>query len=1536
MAERQQGVGRWRGLNTVEDPSVLEPGELVRGRNLVSRSGALTKRPGLLRLTTEGTVRAWPPYVPPVELPWVVQGDLWFVIEGPASGTVVVGDHWTLRLRATNRSLATATGFAAPGGLTLTVEGLNGSEAWVGFAELDLADGTDAGDPPTVTEGWSAGVWERLVTVADAAACSAIRLTLAYDGKTYAVEVFALALLAEIEVQLPAEGVTPGVEFGLLLVARDALGAVLPDFSGRTVSLAWDDGAATPVTVNDVAGTGFDERGWVDGIGEWSAVMPARGAADLLRVKALIGAVEEGTDETDIVEPFVLSFPTHAQAFQERTLRMEARGARNGLRTGFDGTGYSLAVEGYDAAGDVWEAWAGLVTFPGGTAPDAAAGWSGGVWSQVLRFTDAGVYSAVRLTLLRGAVEAATPVEAELHPVTRATVTMQGAVQATAGFAVQIVVQDEQGVAVMGFDGTSFALDAVDEDGTAVALTAEDSETAPAVTAGWSRGIWFGRIEFADAGGAETLTVRAKFAGTAIGWSTATIGAGLPGEVYGFAILLPTAIQDNVPFAIHLTALDFYQHLVEDYTGAELALRWTMVFEDGEEEVLVPDFGNKLAEIDTGTGWVDGVWGGPGSERYYTSRTSWARAQEIRLETLLGGEVRGSQTTTARLEYTLAVPSSVTAGNTYSVLITAADADGNPAEAYVGEGLQMRMYRNGVEQTVTRQPGNRVFGAFGPNLQVGWANGRWIGTVAAGSAGTVVYVLEYVEKQVATATLTVVESIVPPGLPEEPEEPEEPDEEEEEPEVVQLELSGPGVVYPGCGFGLGVRADRPSYEGEGATLAVTPGATPAPVIGSGWSGGEWSWTGRLSGGVAGGEMVATLAWDPVAWWYAQHPQSTATGGAPEGATQEDYTETLTARIGQLTAKVDMMPARIWIGRQFGLWVAMDSEGGGRLADYDGTLFEGFVAEVSLDGSTWVDAAGMLTAAGGGALPTTGWSDGRIKPSAVLNAGANGYTKLRVAVVADGLQSAWKVATVVEVGMDVDVTGTESLHAYGAAGTITATVHNADGSDATDANERLTLVVQGMRGGTWSEFADLVDEGTGLPVSLASGWTGNVWSVQGLLALASGATQARLLFYEGTKQRAQKTIALREDVAVAIGAPAGVVEDRDFSLTLTATDAEGGALPRFDSVAALFALAVTHGSVDTPAADLIDAGTGLDPDFTAGWAAGLWTTAAARISEPCTAYTVTVRALGSGETLATASIAVEAVESAVVSAIYERQLAWGITTPWDAGAPTNTSKLIDITGNTAYTMAQLRAYVNKLTATAGTPALQFVAPADNSWSGGSAAPTLLASATWATAENAATEAALYALVVSLRRTGSTSGSLWYSQVAQKSGYGQDQVTTPSTPNWQTAYDAAVAAVADDPMAFGGAYMQNLAYRSGTTRRVSVNIEWQTWRTDPAGLTTELGKTVLAFTQFNALAPYGAYAALTITYAGDENQYVEEDSMALGAAAGGTGATKGAVGGAPARGSVPEPSMPGADGTAEEERNALPNARVVLVDWEFAYT
>lgn len=1268
MAEKSDGIVRWAGLNAVSDPSLVEAGELVAGRNLVARSGALRKRPGLLRLTDGETGLSFPPYVPPIDLPWVVQGDLWFTLEVPVG--VVVGDEWTLTVNAVNRSGAAAETFEDYGNVGLTIEGLNASEEWVGFTSIELA----AGGSIDVTTGWDGSVWSAAVKVTALDGCSQLRVTVTYKGDTRDQETVDLEELDSLEVVLPAGGVTPGLAFSVYLRALNADGDALLWFNGSGVTLAWDDGDSTSLAVLDEDGAALvADDGWESSWLSLTAVLGDRGTAESLRLQASYGGSVEGEDTAEIVETFIGIWPAHAQAFEERTLELWALDVNGDFREDFDGTGYSLLIEGYDADAEAWSTWEGLVTADGGIAPDVTAGWSEGKWSEVLRFTSCGDFSQVRITLLRGEVEALQET-GYLHWIDSGEVSVPSQVAALTAFPVVIGILDEEGYTVDGFDGTSFALSAQNEDGDEIALTDEEGEALD-FSAGWDGGVWQGDLMFADAADGDELVLIATYEGVEIGRTTAEIGAGAPGEAYEFTVWLPSSVSPRVQFELMLIAKDAFGSLVDDYDGTGLELSWKGI--DDRYGAIGPvsvSLHDSLLE-----GWEDGVWRGQ------CTLVDANRCETLRVTTLLDGEARGSAEAPCALTFTMTAPGTVTAGNEFTLSMQVIQPDGALSSVFAGTDLELEM--SVAEDDVFVAADHEL------NVNVGWEDGLWSSPMTIEDAGEVKLVLKHEGETEATLTITVEAQEQPPLIPDPPE--------EEEP--VQLSLSVPSRVWPGVPFSFYVGADQIEYEGEGASLTVSPSVTPSPSVGSGWSGGEWGWYGYLGSGVTGGTLDFLLTWTPES--------------VPEDAAVGDFQEEASVPIGELVGAVSL-PSSVGVGDRFTVTVRMLGDGTTLLTAYDGTGYGGLSVQVSEDGSTWVDAAGALLNPSGGALSTSPWSSGQLRPSAVLQEAYQVYSYLRVAAIVNGVVGEYAVTEIEGVRLRVTLEGPEALHVYGVAGAVTLAVTDAGGSPLEIDHSRLSLEIEGFRSGSWQPFTGLQDEDTGLALSLDSGWTGTTWCVDALLVGLEGCDVARIkVLVDGDTIGDWIEVGLRDYWTAAITAPASVVEDNEFSLSIAITDGLGGVLPRWDDSL----LVVDYGSVPS-GVSFIDTDTSLPPDFSLGWSADwVWSDGNLRIGSEC-AFTITVKNTA-GETLDTAEIEVLAIEGLVLDAIRERQLAAGRSV-WAEGSE--------------HTFSEYQTEVNAL-------GPSFV---DGTYSGGSAEPTMM-SATCASGSTLLAD--LYVILCSMLST-----------------------------------------------------------------------------------------------------------------------------------------------------------------------------------------
>jgi hypothetical protein len=309
--------------------------------------------------------------------------------------------------------------------------------------------------------------------------------------------------------------------------------------------------------------------------------------------------------------------------------------------------------------------------------------------------------------------------------------------------------------------------------------------------------------------------------------------------------------------------------------------------------------------------------------------------------------------------------------------------------------------------------------------------------------------------------------------------------------------------------------------------------------------------------------------------------------------------------------------------------------------------------------------------------------------------------IRVAGVVFGVTGAWTEAhidreTATNTALLAEWTAEpEYLHVYGPEGQFCLAVTDALGVPKAPVAGQLALEVTALCDAVYVPFAGLLDAETGGQLSLADGWVLAEWQGDARIEALDGESAARLRIFQGATVLATALVPLREEVEVAISAPASVLESEVFTLTLTASDGEGAALPRYAGQN----LAVTGISGTAPSAELLDAATNEAPDFTAGWVAGVWT-GQVYIAVVCDDLEVVARNAATEVVLDSAMIEVVALTEALTLALRERQLATG-RSPWAIGS--------------SYTFAQYQAEVNAL-------APYFVA---GTYSGGASTPTLQA-------------------------------------------------------------------------------------------------------------------------------------------------------------------------------------------------------------------
>jgi hypothetical protein len=216
----------------------------------------------------------------------------------------------------------------------------------------------------------------------------------------------------------------------------------------------------------------------------------------------------------------------------------------------------------------------------------------------------------------------------------------------------------------------------------------------------------------------------------------------------------------------------------------------------------------------------------------------------------------------------------------------------------------------------------------------------------------------------------------------------------------------------------------------------------------------------------------------------------------------------------------------------------------------------------------------------------------------------------------------------------------------------------------------------------------------------------------------------------------------------------------------------------------------------------------------------------------------------------------------------------------------------------------------------------------------AAPTFLNTSPWMTAMNTPDLESLYDMLVTLRKTGKAA-ELWSAWISRMDGLAEVTSSDPDYPSFYAAYAAAVAAAYESVYVSRGVMMHKQAITASGSKKAWVNLTWSKWRFEPSGLTTEVGKTVKVWEQFKCFAGWDFYNPMSIPYAGAAESYVLADTISLGLAAGGTGATLGATG-EPAYEEVDDPSWPASPGTNEAQEGALIlSGTVVLVEWSFEF-
>jgi hypothetical protein len=1200
MSERVTGIAAWQGLNATKSPALLPPGECAEMSNVHTGSGSVERRPGFRLVSVEEVTDAvWPSYLPPVQTPATTPG-VFFNIDLPE--IAVEGDAFPLRIEAQDRAGSPIAAYADEAALTLAVQADSGG-GWGAFAGLALAAG-GAVDP---TVGWSAGVWQQDVIIADLDSNTSLRVQLSEDAVLRAEDTCTLLELDSIVVDLPP-AITPDVPFLIELQALDATAATLLEYAGTDLELVFlGDDAVTELTVVDEDGEALDlESGWSDG--RWSVLAVLADPEDQtgFTLTAERDSTELGDQDADISQLWQVNAPTTLQAYQQATWKIRARTAAAADWDDYDGTNAAWTIE-LRALDGTWAAYTGL-TDENGDPLDVTAGWTDGIWEQTVQFAVA-AGNAIRVTYSSYDIEQWVW-QLDVWPVANGSITAPIACAAATAFDVSLLLLDERGYLLQDYAGALLSLTAVDEADDAVSLT-DEASAALDLTTGWEDGRWTGQVMFA-ATGLSSLTLSLVWNSTTLATATLIVGTAAPGVATTIDLWAPPAINPGTTsFPMILVARDSLGNLVDDYDGDGLALAATGEDDEtGDDDVTLT-----LAHDALDSGWengallLDGTLADP------------VACERMNIVASIDSVAAGSVEVYIAMTFVMTVPETVQEDNTYTLSILAVNPDGSPATSYLGEDLELAVYESSGGSWIAA-----AIGTIHLTDEAAWNSGRFAQTLDAPAEGTYKFVLSHQDEDETTDTMQVTENLLEEtDLPD--------DDDEDEDPVAAVDISLPGTVWPGCLFAIGASADiigsigTPSgftMDGYGTSLSLSPAVTPAADIDAGWTGMSWGHSCRLADPTATGNLTAEV--------------STVPAVIPEEMEPSDFVDTAAAAIGEPDFSV-ALPATMHTGTIYALLIQITGNGS-RLTTYNG---DGFTMRVeTYDGTTWTTDATALLEAGGGAIPTT-WSNGRISARIKLGATAGTAQQVRLTAVFNGSDAASDTADVVSV-WEATLSGVTYLHPLLPTNTLTLTV---DTYGETFDPALVTIAVEGLSFGTWSAFANLRDSG-GVAIDWAGGWSGTTFVELLTITGAANCSAVRIRVSHisgGVIGELQFDVA--DDMEADLTVPSTVYQDIEFSLTIDLKDGRDNLLTLYDGDAA--EIIGTCLGAET-------VGLTVD-DVTTGWSGGQWT-GNATLDAAAASYRIAF--YEASEILGWTDFAITSIASAGKVAIYQRQVAMSLS------------------------------------------------------------------------------------------------------------------------------------------------------------------------------------------------------------------------------------------------------------------------------------
>jgi probable HAF family extracellular repeat protein len=426
------------------------------------------------------------------------------------------------------------------------------------------------------------------------------------------------------EVNIPGN-VSVGTPLGVTVVARDAFGNAVTDYSGTVHFFCSDPGSVVPADSPLPGGIGTFTF-TLTGAGDHNIIVNDTQDVDLVGVSGLM-KVTPGPAAT-----FVVDTPV---------------GTRAGKRIG-------VTVFAMDAFGNLASGYTGTVHFssndPAAALP-ADATLAGGYATFSFTFRTTGGRT---LTATDDANPALTgtsdPVNINPGAVTGFIVSAPASTGAGAPLSITVTAVDAYGNVASGYTGP-------------VKFSSTDGQAD--VPGDSSLG-----------GGQGTFSVTLKTAGTqavivtAVASDIITGSASVavsPGDAAGFKVSVPTVAKSGTPFLMTVTAVDAFGNTATGYAG-------TVTFSANDRRGSLP----ADSTLPGGSNTFTAMLKSPGD------RTVFAKDKANGAVAGSGTASVGSTAPTDAVTFLVSVPAGTPAGTPIAVTVTALDASGNPATGYTG------------------------------------------------------------------------------------------------------------------------------------------------------------------------------------------------------------------------------------------------------------------------------------------------------------------------------------------------------------------------------------------------------------------------------------------------------------------------------------------------------------------------------------------------------------------------------------------------------------------------------------------------------------------------------------------------------------------------------------------------------------------------------------------------------------------------------------------------------------------------------------